>query len=92
MGYDMKYGIVTTERLEIPEDEPVVVFRGRDRLLPALLNIYIELCDLAGCPQEHTGIATRTYEGIVTWQLENDDRVKDPESLRYREWVAENAS
>ncbi len=84
MGYDRKYGRITIEHgEEIPEDEPVVVFRGRDRLLPAILNIYIELCDLAGSPENHVELATGTYELVSNWQLENPHKVRTPQSTRW---------
>jgi hypothetical protein len=83
MGYDRKYGRVTIEKGEpIPDDEPVVVFRGRDRLLPAILSIYIELSDLAGSPDNHIELATGTYELISNWQLGNP-LVRTPQSTRW---------
>jgi len=43
MGYDGKYGKVTTEHGNIPDDEPVIVFRGRDKIIPAMLRFYLEM-------------------------------------------------
>lgn len=37
MAIDLKYGRVTLENADIGEDEPVVVFRARDALLPKVL-------------------------------------------------------
>jgi hypothetical protein len=85
MGYDREYGEVITAQGSIPEDEPVVVFRGRDKLLPALMNIYIELCDLAGSPSYHVEQATLTYEMITSWQHDHPERVQVPSSARMQE-------
>lgn len=48
MGYDGKYGRVTVEHGTIGDDEPVVVFRSADRLLPKLLKVYRYFCELGG--------------------------------------------
>ena len=87
MGYDRKYGKIITERGDIPDDEPVIVFRAQDRIVPALINIYIELCDMAGSPAERTEFVTETYELFCAWQLDHPERVKTPESARVREWL-----
>jgi hypothetical protein len=90
MGYDRKYGIVTTQNGDIPEDEPVIVFRGRDRLLPAVLNIYMELCEIADSPERHIELVSGTYEVVSAWQRANPDKVKTPDSERFfREWMTD---
>lgn len=38
MAVDRKYGRVTLERGTIGEDEPVVVFRAQDKMLPELFG------------------------------------------------------
>jgi hypothetical protein len=62
MGYDRKYGQVTTEHDDIPDDEPVIVFRARDRFVPAMLGYYLAACERggAGAPQ---GPGGRQYRG-----------------------------
>ena len=48
MPYDLKYGQVTLEnQRNIADDEPVIVFRAQDRLLPKLLKVYRYFCELA---------------------------------------------
>src|SRR5205809_729607 len=84
----LKYGEVTTEHGEFLEEEPVVVFRGRDRILPALLEVYREMCADAGSPEQHTELLDETYERVQMWQEENPDEVKIPESNAYAERVA----
>jgi len=33
----------------IPELEPIILFRGRDKLALKMLQYYLELCELDGC-------------------------------------------
>ena len=87
MGYDRKYGRVTTEHGDIPDDEPGVVFRGRDSQVPELLEQYRLLCEDAGSPQRHLDLIQGTLNEISAWQGENPDRVKVPDSERSRQWM-----
>jgi hypothetical protein len=83
MGYDRKYGRVTTEFGDIPDDEPVVVFRGRDVHLPAVLEFYRQTCDEEGSPQHHVDLVADTGRHILDWQNVNDARVVFPTSDNY---------
>lgn len=69
MAIDRKYGRVTFERPNsIGEDEPVVVFRAQDKLLPVLLEYYLDECQDAGSPPHHlTGIHEARHQ-IIAWQ------------------------
>ena len=71
MGVDGKYGRVTTERGTIGQDEPVVVFRAQDRLLPKLLKVYRIMCELAGSPDNHLALIDQTAARVKDWQLDN---------------------
>lgn len=75
MGYDGKYGRVTTERGNIPDDEPVIVFRARDILLPSVLQEYRQLCQSAGSPQRHIDIIEEAISRIAQWQHVNHTQV-----------------
>lgn len=44
MAIERKYGRVTTERGNIPAEEPVIVFRAQDKLAPVLMRMYGQLC------------------------------------------------
>lgn len=47
---DVVLGIVKTgNNHPVPDDEPVILFRGRDRLAMPMLEHYIELCKADGC-------------------------------------------
>jgi hypothetical protein len=78
MGIDGKYGRVTLEHSTIGEDEPVVVFRAQDKLLPDLLKIYRILCKTAGSPDRHLDLIQESAEKIRAWQAGNF--TKTPES------------
>ncbi|HSJ74960.1 MAG TPA: hypothetical protein VK899_02070 [Gemmatimonadales bacterium] len=82
MGYDGKYGQVTLERGTIGEDEPVVVFRAQDRLLPKLLKIYKILCELAGSPQHHLDLIHESAMRVKAWQEENFTKTPESADLR----------
>lgn len=75
MGHDRKYGRVTTERGSIGEDEPVVLFRAQDALLPALLDHYRKLCTDAGSPRQHLGLIDGTSRAVRQWQERNPTKV-----------------
>lgn len=85
MGIDQKYGRVTTEHGNIGEDEPVIVFRAQDRLLPKLLAYYHLFCLKAGSPKRHLDLILSTRDVVLDWQEVND--VKTPDSESSREWM-----
>lgn len=87
MSYDRKYGQVTTERGSIGEDEPVVVFRAQDRLLPALLHAYWQLCDEAGTGMHHLHVISQRIADIQAWQESHPVKTPDttPEQVPLNE-------
>lgn len=87
MGYDGKYGHVTTEHGDIPADEPVLVFRARDALTCPLISHYHELCKKKGSPPRHLELIEETYTRFADWQEANPGKVKIPDSERSREWL-----
>ena len=89
MGHDRKYGRVTTEHGDIPDNEPVIVFRARDRLTPKLIGIYWNLCKEAGSPQRHLDLVNGTIDVFEHWQDMHQDKVRTPDSERSREWMSE---
>lgn len=82
MGYDNKYGAVTTEHGSIPDDEPVFVFRSQDALLPEVLSHYRQLCAEAGSPQRHLVLIDEGRARVEAWQDGHRTRVPDSESSR----------
>lgn len=80
MGYDRKYGKITTEFGNIGEDEPVVVFRAQDITLPSVLLKAANRAMQFGSPSRHVEILLNTFKTVTLWQYENQDKVKIPSS------------
>lgn len=89
MGYDGKYGQVTTEHGDIPADEPVIVFRARDALTIRLLAYYKRLCYESGSPQRHVDLVAAARGTFIEWQEANPDQVRVPDSERSRQWMGD---
>lgn len=84
MAYDRKYGRVTLQHGNVGDDEPVVVFRAQDKLLPKLLAYYHLFCMKAGSPRRHLDIIMNTRENIEKWQAANHTQVPNSESSKDR--------
>jgi hypothetical protein len=79
MPIDNKYGRVTLEnQRNIGDDEPVVVFRAQDRLLPKVLKVYRILCEVAGSPENHLRAIDAAAANVKAWQAEN--KTQTPQS------------
>ncbi len=63
----------------IPPDEPLMLFRAKDQLLPQLLEDYIDLCRQAGSPDAHVKVVQAGLDKVVAWQKDNEDQVKIPD-------------
>lgn len=86
MAKDNKYGDVVLEHGHIPEDEPVVVFRARDKHLPEILDLYHTLCQNGGSPVRHLDLINESMQEIIDWQNENPGKVRVPNSEASRAW------
>jgi hypothetical protein len=84
MAYDRKYGKVILEHGTIGEDEPVVVFRAQDKILPKLLAYYHLFCLKEGSPRRHLNIILNTKEVIEEWQSNNITKTPTSESSSER--------
>jgi hypothetical protein len=87
MGTDGKYGRVTTEHGDIPDDEPVIVFRARDSRTRGVLAHYLKLCEQGGSPIRHLRLVTEALATFTRWQEQNPDKVREPDSERSRAWL-----
>lgn len=85
MGYDGKYGRVTTEHGDIPDDEPVIVFRARDMLTSSVLSNYYAMCKAVGSPQRHLDLIEKAEQTFAAWQTAHGHRV--PASASSRAWL-----
>lgn len=84
MGYDGKYGKVTTEHGDIGEDEPVIIFRAKDKLAPQLIMIYKVLCREAGSPDHHLDLVSKACHRFIAWQEINGKRTPTSDSHKER--------
>jgi hypothetical protein len=91
MGYSRKHGRVTTERKEVPDDEPVFVIRAADALACPLLSAYYNLCGENGAAAEHTASVEAEYTRFADWQEAHPDRVKVPDTLPGEYWQGPSA-
>lgn len=89
MGFDRKYGRVTTEHGDIPDDEPVMIFRARDCTTPDLLAYYLMRCVKKGSPARHLQLILGSINTFRDWQNNNPDKLKVPDSERSRAWMSE---
>lgn len=87
MGYDLKYGKVTTEHDDIPDDEPVIVFRARDVTTLELLTAARYMALGSGSPQRHLDLFDAVHKQFEAWQETHPDKVKIPDSERSRAWL-----
>jgi hypothetical protein len=85
MAIDRKYGRVTLEHGNIGEDEPVIVFRAKDALLPKVLSYYALFCLKAGSPRRHLTLILDSIDQVKEWQKTNGS--KTPDSEASREWM-----
>ena len=87
MAIDRKYGRVTLEHgAHIPDDEPVVVFRAKDRLLPKVLAYYRLFCWKAGSPTRHLQLIDDSLEAVEQYQAAHPPVT--PTSETSRAWMA----
>jgi hypothetical protein len=82
VAIDRKYGRVTLERGTIGEDEPVVVFRAQDRLLPGVLALYRQLCEGEGSPPRHLELIDGTIDAVLAWQAANPTKIPSSDALQ----------
>lgn len=81
MGFDRKFGVVTTERGAVPRDEPVFVIRGKDAAAPLALMAYADAADRVGAdPALGAGVRDHAKR-IAEWQRENRELVAVPDTV-----------
>lgn len=85
MALNSKYGTVTTEFGDIPDDEIVIILRGRDELTFPTMTAYVALAADEGATEEFIADMLASIEEIRTWQQAHPDRMKFPSELSRRE-------
>ena len=76
---DENHQIVKTGNgVPIPENEPLILFRGRDRLAVPLLEAYYGLCVVDGCNDFQLGQITELIARFKAFAAENPQTMKQP--------------
>lgn len=73
MGVSKRFGRISTELEQIPDDEPVFLIRASDRGSIAGLDAYLVLCSSLGDDQERLDNIQQAREFFRVWQNENRD-------------------
>ena len=70
--------IKTGNGVPIPEEEPLILFRARDRLAVPMLRAYRELCIADGCNDFQLGQIDELITRFVTFASANPQVMKQP--------------
>ena len=62
----------------IPSDEPVMIFRARDRHAEAMIHYYAELVT----DEEHKIIVKERADDFARFRRKNPERMKEPDTAR----------
>lgn len=62
----------------IPDDEPIFILRGRDRLAFHTLVHYLGLCIKDGCTIYHIDGVVKALIAQAVWEEDNKDKMKQP--------------
>ena len=60
------------EQFPLGEDEPVFLFRAKDKLVPRVLEFYAELCEYKGCNADHVDGILQAKKNFEAWQESNE--------------------
>ena len=60
----------------IPDDEPIIIFRAKDKKTIGMLIAYAAMCD----DENHREVIKGRMEDFIEWQGNNQDVVKEPDS------------
>jgi hypothetical protein len=77
MGFDLKYGRVTTERGSIGWDEPVIIFRAQDRFMLKVLKFYRWLIEIGTGSTIMLDLLDRQANNVKAWQVTHDTKIPD---------------
>ncbi len=61
----------------IPDDEPVFLLRGQDRLAPDLVEIWARSAEAAGAAPNIVAAAREQVARMLHWQLSHGDKLPD---------------
>jgi hypothetical protein len=78
MGYENKYGKITTEYGDIPADEPVILFRARDSQAIYAIQEYLDCCSAAHCTPQHVEGIQAALDKFTDYQDKHPELVRLP--------------
>jgi len=70
--------IKTTNGTIIPETEPTILFRGRDRLATPMLEFYYQLCKNDGATDYQLGTMQKMIDKFKQFSVDNPQTMKQP--------------
>lgn len=70
--------VKTGNGVVVPEDEPLILFRGRDRLAVRLLRQYRILCIADGCNDFQLGQVDELIKRFEDFAVSNPSTMKQP--------------
>jgi hypothetical protein len=77
--YKTDGNITKLDGTPLPEDEPLILFRGHDKLLPELLEYYHQLCVKAGSPEVQIQAVEERIAAVKKWQETHPELLKVPD-------------
>lgn len=77
--YKTDGNITKIDGTPIPDDEPLVLFRAKDKLLPQVLENYKKLCQGASCQPRQVETLGPLIQQVKDWQTANSGKVKLPD-------------
>lgn len=63
---------------EVPEDEPLFLFRARDRYAVSVLTTYRKTCQDAGCTEYQIAGIQAAINAFLKFREEHPERMKEP--------------
>ena len=77
--YKTNGNITKMDGTPIPDDEPLILFRAKDKLLPQVIENYKMLCQDAGCQPQQVESLGPLVQQVKDWQTANAGKVKLPD-------------
>lgn len=77
--YKVDGNITKLDGTPIPDDEPIILFRAKDKLTPQLLEAYKKMCLDSGCLPQQIETLSPLIERFKSWQAANPGKVKLPD-------------
>lgn len=73
------YNRIQDPELKIPENEPVFLIRGQDKIAPQVVSIWADLAEIAGAEQNIINAARNHVLKMKEWQNKINVKIPDME-------------